>query len=361
AVIQTNPPDRETTTNLADRMIEAARKPITVAGLPVSVGASIGIAIAPAHGTRSDQIMRSADLALYRAKQSGRNTFRIYEVEMDRVAQERRVLERQVSRALEQDQFELHFQPLVEVDSDRVTGFEALVRWNHPDRGSVSPEIFIPVAEQTGAIRAIGEWVLKQACNTAAHWPDDLTLAVNLSVRQFENGRIIRSVTEALEASSLPAGKLEIEVTESVLIEHPEETIEILKELKALGVSIAIDDFGTGYSSLSYLWKFPFDKIKLDQSFVAAIEHDKVACDILRIIGSLGQTLGMRITAEGVETIEQADFLRTIACHQLQGFYFSKPLAPDELPAFLAENLTGRIRQESGPPKKSGRKAAGEK
>jgi diguanylate cyclase (GGDEF)-like protein/PAS domain S-box-containing protein len=358
AVILPSPPDSDTVTELASRLIDVARQPIMIAGLPVSVGASIGIAIAPEHGTRPDQLMRNADLALYRAKQGGRNTFRMFQIEMDRLAQERRVLERQISQALEQDQFELNYQPLIDVESNRIAGFEALVRWNHPDRGTVSPGLFIPVAEQTGAIKAIGDWVLKQACKAAAAWPDDLTVSVNLSARQFENGAIVRSVKEALEESSLDAGKLEIEITESLLIDQPEDTIEMLRQLKEIGLSIAIDDFGTGYSSLSYLWKFPFDKIKLDQSFVAAIENDNVARDILRIIGSLGQTLDMRITAEGVETIEQAEFLRTIACHQLQGFYFSKPLTADDLPAFLVENLTGRIKKDARAKAGPGRKAA---
>ncbi len=348
AVIQTNPPDEADTANLANTLIDAARVPIDIAGQPVSVGASVGVAFAPKHGTRSDQLLRHADLALFRAKQGGRNTYRVFQIEMDRRAQERRVLERQVSQALETNQFVLNYQPLIDVESNQIAGFEALVRWNHPDRGLVAPDDFIPVAERTGAIKAIGDWVLREACKTAATWPEDLTISVNLSARQFENGRIIGSVTEALEQSAIDPKKLEIEITESVLIDQPDDAIDMLKQLKAIGVSIAIDDFGTGYSSLSYLWKFPFDKIKLDKTFVAAIENDKVACDILRIIGSLGETLNMRITAEGVENIEQAEFLRSIACHQLQGFYFSKPLGSDELPAFLVENLTGKMQGKAG-------------
>jgi EAL domain-containing protein (putative c-di-GMP-specific phosphodiesterase class I) len=261
---------------------------------------------------------------------------------MDPDVRERRMLELELRQALKSDELVLHYQPLVSADSNRASGFEALVRWTHPIRGLVAPAEFIPIAEHTGLIRQIGDWTIREACRAASQWPEDLIVAVNLSAKHFQMSDIASVVREALEASGLAPERLEIEITESLLIERPDEVIEKLMDLKQLGVSIAMDDFGTGYSSLAYLLKFPFDKIKIDKSFVTASSEDAVARDILRSITSLGKTLKIRITAEGVETQEQVEFLREIACNQLQGFYFAKPLDEADLASYFLSEFRRR-------------------
>ena len=321
--------------DLAGRVLKTVVEPFEFDGEKMSVGVSIGIFIAPRHGTRPDQLLRNVDLALYRAKESGRNGFKVFESGMDSQARERRALEFDLKYALENKELELFYQPLMGTEENNPVGFEALLRWNHPIRGRISPAEFVPIAENTGLIKSIGEWVIREACRTAASWPAQLTIAVNLSAPQFDKDRIVDVVTSALAETGLAPHRLELEITESLLIERPDEVLATLMRLKEIGVSIAMDDFGTGYSSLSYLLKFPFDKIKIDRSFISAINQDKAACDVLRTIGSLGKTLGIRITAEGVETQEQVNFLRAIACDQLQGFFFAKPLQSEDVPPFL--------------------------
>ncbi len=325
---------------IANALLEAITVPFDIDGEKLQIGISIGIASAPHHGTRPDQLLRNVDLALYRAKESGRNAFKVFESGMDSLARERRALEFDLRYALEGDELELSYQPLVAAEDNKPVGFEALLRWNHPIRGKISPAEFVPIAESTGLINSIGEWVIREACRVAATWPDHLTIAVNLSAPQFNKDRIVDIVASALAESGLRPSRLELEITESLLIDRPDEAIATLVRLKELGVSIAMDDFGTGYSSLSYLLKFPFDKIKIDRSFISAINTDKAACDVLRTIGSLGKSLNIRITAEGVETLEQAEFLRAIACDQLQGFFFAKPLHVNEIPGFLLVNTS---------------------
>lgn len=320
---------------LASNILRSIVEPFELEGEKMVVGVSIGMAMAPRHGTRPDQILRNVDLALYRAKESGRNGYKMFESGMDSQARERRALEFDLKYALENDELELFYQPLVGAEFNNPVGFEALLRWNHPIRGRVSPAEFVPIAESTGLIKAIGDWVIREACRTAATWPEHLTIAVNLSAPQFDKDRIVDVVTSSLAETGLLPGRLELEITESLLIERPDDVLATLMRLKELGVSIAMDDFGTGYSSLSYLLKFPFDKIKIDKSFISAIDHDKAACDVLRTIGSLGKTLGIRITAEGVETEEQVTFLRAIACDQLQGYFFAKPLDSNGVATFL--------------------------
>nr|WP_281354638.1 EAL domain-containing protein [Aurantimonas aggregata] len=327
--------DQDAASGLARRLIEALGPPIEVGGNQFTVGVSIGVAMAPTDGKTGEQLLRSADLALYRAKDDGRGGFRFFQEDMDRVAQERQAIESDLSKAAACQQLCLHFQPLVDAQTSETMGFEALLRWEHPRRGMVSPAVFVPIAEGTGQIRAIGRWVIEEACRAAAVWPDHLTVAVNLSPTQFVGSSIAEIVRDALVASGLEPSRLELEITESLFIKHPGAVLEKLQQLKALGVSIAMDDFGTGYSSLSYLWQFPFDKIKIDRSFVSAIERDQAARDIRQAITTLGSSLKMRITAEGVETEEQAAFLRTLMCNQFQGFLFAKPLAPIEMAAFL--------------------------
>ena len=315
----------------------------------MSIGVSIGIAIAPINGTRPDQILRNADLALYRAKAEGRGTWRFFESQMDSDVRERRMLELELRQALKEGEFVLHYQPLVSAEHNKPSGFEALVRWNHPVRGVVPPAEFIPIAEQTGLIKQIGDWTIREACHAAARWPSDLLVAVNLSAKHFRISDITAVVREALATSRLPPHRLELEITESLLIERPDEVVEKLGELKALGVTIAMDDFGTGYSSLSHLLKFPFDKIKIDRSFVTASPEDVIARDILRSIASLGKTLKIMIAAEGVETQEQVDFLRDIACGELQGFYFAKPLNEIDLARYFLAQFDPRTGRDATP------------
>jgi diguanylate cyclase (GGDEF)-like protein len=325
---------------IANALLSSITVPFDIDEERLQIGVSIGIASAPHHGTRPDQLLRNVDLALYRAKESGRNAFKVFEAGMDSLARERRALEFDLRYALEGSELELSYQPLVAANGNKPVGFEALLRWNHPIRGRISPAEFVPIAESTGLINSIGEWVIREACRVAATWPDHLTIAVNLSAPQFNKDRIVDIVASALAESGLRPGRLELEITESLLIDRPDEAIATLVRLKELGVSIAMDDFGTGYSSLSYLLKFPFDKIKIDRSFISAINTDKAACDVLRTIGSLGKSLNIRVTAEGVETLEQAEFLSAMACDQLQGFFFAKPLHVNEIPAFLLSSTT---------------------
>lgn len=310
-------------------------RPFDIDGEQLQIGVSIGIAFAPHHGTRPDQLLRNADLALYRAKENGRNAFCVFESNMDSVARERRALEFDLRYALEGGELELYYQPFVAAQSGKPIGFEALLRWNHPIRGQISPTEFIPIAEATGLIGLIGEWVILEACRAAASWPEHLKIAVNLSALQFSKDQIVEIVTSSLMRSGLRPDRLELEITESLLIAHPEDAIAKLLHLKNLGVSIAMDDFGTGYSSLSYMLKFPFDKIKVDKSFITSVRNESAASDVLRTIASLGKSLKVKMTAEGVETYEQVEFLRELHFDQLQGFYYSRPLRSEEVPALL--------------------------
>ncbi len=333
---------------LAKNILRAVSGTFEIDGEQITIGISIGLALAPRHGTRPDQILRNVDLALYRAKENGRSGYKIFESGMDSQARERRALEFDLRSAVQNNEMELFYQPLMGAESNKPVGFEALIRWNHPIRGQIAPVEFIPIAEGNGLIKEIGDWVLRQACREAATWPDNLTVAVNLSAQQFDRDRIVDVVVSALSESGLAPNRLELEITESLLIDRPDEVLSTLMRLKDLGVSIAMDDFGTGYSSLAYLLKFPFDKIKIDKSFISAIDTDKAACDVLRTIGSLGKTLNIRITAEGVETEEQVDFLRAIACDQLQGYFFAKPLKQEDISAFLMKTLVGTLANNKG-------------
>jgi len=343
AIILTNNCDAKATGHLAGKLVEAICKPYHLDDETVSIGVSIGIAMAPINGTRPDQILRNADLALYRAKAEGRATFRFFETHMDASIRERRMLELELREALKNGEFVLHYQPLVSAESQQPNAFEALVRWNHPIRGIVPPAEFIPIAEQSGLIQQIGDWTIREACQAAARWPSEIGVAVNLSARHFQMSDINSVVRDALAASGLAPVRLELEITESLLILNPDDVIEKLKEIKALGISIAMDDFGTGYSSLSYLLKFPFDKIKIDKSFVTASSEDVAARDILRTIVSLAKSLKIEITAEGVETKGQVDFLRELACNQLQGYYFAKALNEIDLAVYLMSTIAERI------------------
>jgi diguanylate cyclase (GGDEF)-like protein/PAS domain S-box-containing protein len=335
ALILTEGMSEDVCSRLAERLIEIICQPIDIDGEPLAVGVSIGIAIAPLDGTRPDQLQRNADLALYRAKSDGRSVYRFFESKMDADARERRLLEMELRDAIRNGELILHYQPLVSALDKIPTGFEALVRWQHPIRGLINPAEFIPIAERSSLIVEIGDWTVNRACEAAATWPDHLSVAVNLSAKHFKLSDISMVVRNALETSGLAPHRLELEITEGLLMADIEEVTSKLDELRAIGVTIVMDDFGTGYSSLSYLLKFPFDKIKIDRAFVAASTSDPMARDILRAISSLGTTLRLRITAEGVETPEQAEFLSEIACHTLQGFYFARPLDHIEMPIYL--------------------------
>jgi diguanylate cyclase (GGDEF)-like protein len=330
-------------TELAARIIDSISQAFDVHGHQVMIGTSVGIAIAPTDGNEPDQLLRNADMALYRAKSEGRGTYHFFQPEMDAQMQARRSLELDLRKALLAGEFELYYQPLIDLKSDKVCGFEALVRWNHPERGVIGPDNFIPVAEEIGLIVPIGDWVLKQACRDAMTWPGKLTIAVNLSAVQFRNPALALSVVGALGASGLPASRLELEITETVLLQDDKMVLDVLHQIRALGVRISMDDFGTGYSSLSYLRSFPFDKIKIDRSFIRELGKENDCVAIIRAVTRLGHSLGMITTAEGVETKEQLDILRVEGCTQVQGFLYSQPRPAKEIPALL-QKLRPQVR-----------------
>lgn len=338
AIILTENGDAGNAAKLGGLLINEINKHFEIDGERHSIGVSIGIALAPMNGTRTEQLLRNADLALYRSKSDGRGVFRFFESQMDADEREKRMLEIELKSAIENNEFELLYQPLISTETGLPTTMEALIRWHHPMRGTVSPVEFIPIAEQSPLIQEIGSWSIKRACAAAMEWPNEVAVAVNLSAQHFVGADIVAVTRNALEATGLDPKRLELEITESLLINNTEEVLKILSQLKELGVSIALDDFGTGYSSLSYIMKFPFDKIKIDRSFVKASSDDDAAKAILRMISSLGASLNIRITAEGVETEEQVTFLKSINCQQFQGFLFAKPLKSGDLESFFQEN-----------------------
>jgi diguanylate cyclase (GGDEF)-like protein len=321
---------------LARRLLEVIKEPCVIDGHHLIVGASIGIAVATADAAADpEQLLRNADLAMYRAKADGRGTYRFFEPEMDARAQARRQLELDLRHALMAGGFALHYQPLVDLRTNDIVVFEALLRWSHPQRGAMAPDQFIPVAEETGLIVPIGEWALRRACTDAATWPGNTRVAVNLSPIQFRNGNLVSAVIGALSASQLPAHRLELEITESVLLERTEANLAILRRLRALGVKVSMDDFGTGYSSLSYLRSFEFDKIKIDRSFVRDITNHAESRAIVRAIAAMGVSLGMTTVAEGVETTEQLRYLEAEGCMEIQGYLVSPPVPAGELPRLM--------------------------
>jgi diguanylate cyclase (GGDEF)-like protein len=336
AVIQTAIQSPEEVTSLARRIVETLIEPYDLDGHEVRVGTSIGVAIAPGDGNDPDQLLKSADMALYRAKADGRGMVRFFEAEMDVRIQARHKLEIELRRAVAHGEFAVHYQPIIDLRANRVAAFEALVRWNHPERGVVMPDGFVSVAEDIGLIAPIGEWVLHRACAEAATWPRDIRVAVNLSPSQFRK-TLVATVVHALESSGLSAGRLELEITESVLLQNSETTMSMLRQLHDIGVIISMDDFGTGYSSLSYLHSFPFDKIKIDQSFVNDLGANSNCAAIVKAVTGLGRTLGMKTTAEGVETREQLEWLRSEGCTEVQGYFFSRARHPEELAELIAE------------------------
>ncbi|PZR37373.1 putative bifunctional diguanylate cyclase/phosphodiesterase [Caulobacter segnis] len=346
AVLVAPSPGAAGLSRLARDIVDTLSRPYEVRGHHALIGASIGIAEAPLHADDPDNLLKNADLALYQAKGDGRGAYRFFETAMDLWIQQRRELEMDLRHALEKDELKLFFQPLIGRDGDRIIGFEALLRWQHPRRGLVAPTEFIECAEQWGLINKIGEWVLNEACRTAVAWPSPLTVAVNLSPHQFASGNLVAQVRKALKASRLAPSRLELEITEGLLLQDSATTLDQLAQLKKLGVKIAMDDFGTGYSSLSYLWRFPFDKIKIDRSFVAEMQDNAAIADILRTIALLGRTLNLEVTAEGVETADQARLLSEMRCDQFQGFLYGRPMPVGDIPSFLLANTARRLRGE---------------
>ena len=325
----------------AERLIQVLSVPFEFDGTEMTIGTSIGIALYPGDGENAEELLRNADLALYRAKAEGRGTHHFFEPEMDRQAQNRRVLEHDLRKGLTRGEFELYYQPLIDLASGRVAAFESLLRWNHPERGMVPPAAFIAVAEETGLIVPLGEWVLQAACSEAASWPDGTKIAVNLSPLQFRNRNLVAAVINALARSGLAPARLELEITESVLLAETDSNIATLHQLRSLGVRISMDDFGTGYSSLGYLRSFPFDKIKIDRSFVSEIAQDEDCAAIIRAISGLGRSLRIRTAAEGVETEAQLGRLRDEGCTEVQGYYFSPPRPASEVAGLLEKFGTG--------------------
>ena len=336
AIVQSGLTRPEDAVLLAKRLLEAIADPYLLDGHSVVIGASIGIAMAPGDGDDSEKLLKSADMALSRAKLDARGTFAFFEAALDAKAQSRRKIEVELRDAIQNDVLRPYYQPLIDLQGGRITGFEALVRWPHAERGMVSPAEFIPVAEDTGLINPLGGLMLRRACLDAAAWPDDVRVAVNLSPLQFRSGNLLSVVTDALKHSGLPPRRLELEITETLLLEKSAQVLATLHALRALGVRISMDDFGTGYSSLSYLRSFPFDKIKIDQSFVRDLGANREAQAIIRSIVSLGKGLGVTITAEGVETEAELSCLRAEGCHEGQGFLFSKARPNAEIIGLLA-------------------------
>ena len=325
AIIRTGIEQPDDAAALARRICEAVKQPCELNGHAVMSDTSIGLALAPGDGTDPTELLKNADMALYRAKADGRGTYRFFEPAMDARMKSRRALELALRVALANGEFELHYQPLVNLDDRRITGCEALLRWQHPERGLVPPAEFIPIAEEIGLIVPLGEWVLRQACLDAMQWPSDIKIAVNLSPLQVMNQNLVAVVVGALAAAGLPASRLEVEITESVLMQNSETTLATLHRLRELGVKISMDDFGTGYSSLSYLRSFPFDKIKIDRCFISGLATGDDSVAIVMAIAGLARHLGVATTAEGVETRQQFQQVKALGCSEMQGFLFSPP------------------------------------
>jgi len=337
AIIQLG--NEEQATALATRLIELIKVPFSVDNQRLVIGASIGIVVAEGDYQDSTQLLRAADLAMYRAKAEGRGRFRFFDPEFDRQVNERRDLEIALRTVVDQDALDIHYQPLVNLQTGRISGFEALSRWEDPQRGFVPPSTFIPLAEEIGLIGVIGRRVLKRACAQAATWPEEVTVAVNLSPAQFQGGQLVSSVKDALASSGLAPSRLELEITESIFLQGSESNLAVLSQLGDLGVKISMDDFGTGYSSLSYLRSFAFDKIKIDKSFIRDLTTSKASVAIVRAVCGLARSFGASTTAEGVETDSQLAQIRAEGCTEVQGYIFSEPLPADQIPALLARLL----------------------
>ena len=334
--------DVDAAIKLANQLIELVAAPVQVESHPLNVAASVGIAVSRGEGDTMDELLKCADLAMYRAKEDGRGAmgpgaYRMFDPEMDEAAQSVLKLKSDLRRALSHNEFVLHYQPIVAAESCKVMSFEALVRWQHPQLGLLGPNVFLPLAESTGLIVQIGDWVLREACREAMHWPEDVKVAVNLSPVQFQRGSLVATAVSALAEAGLAPNRLELEITETVLLDKTDRNLRTLESLRELGVRISMDDFGTGYSSLSYLRTFPFDKIKIDQSFVRSLSRDGRSMTIVSAIAGLGQSFGITTVAEGVETADQIDCLIMKGCSELQGRFYSMPVPANEVAKLLVK------------------------
>jgi predicted signal transduction protein with EAL and GGDEF domain len=348
AIVQTAVKGTDDVTGLVHRIYEAIRAPYECLGHQVTTDASIGIALSPQDGSDLDQILKNADLAMYAAKAAGRHTFRFFDPDMDAQVRARRMLEMDLRQAITEGGLEVYYQPCLGLQDNRITGCEALVRWRHPQRGMISPAEFIPIAEETGLINQLGEWVLTTACAEAATWPGNIRLAVNVSPVQFRSDTLALKVIAALAASGLAASRLELEITEAVLIRDDDAALAVLHQLRAIGVRIALDDFGTGYSSLSYLQRFPFDKIKIDRCFVTDIAAPEGSASIVEAVVNIAAARRMTTTAEGVETEQQRDLLRALGCSEMQGYLFSAPKPAADVRQLLLTHQQGPEAASSG-------------
>ncbi len=324
----------------ADRIVVAMRRPVTLENQHVNISISMGVALSPSHGRKVDVLMAHADMALYAAKAAGRDQYLMFNVDLERAIKRRRALEEEVKHAAHEELFTINYQAQYNSAGTQILGFEALLRLRTRDGVEVPPSEFIPIAEQLGLITQIGTWVIGQACRVAMAWPDTISVAVNLSPMQFASGGIAQTISDALKITGLKPNRLEVEITEGLLMQNTQDVLNELNSIRALGVSIAMDDFGAGYSSLSYLWRFPFDKIKIDRSFVQAFEkNDMNAQNVLGTIVVLGHSLNMSVTVEGVETAAQAQFVRALNCDQVQGFFFSRPLPQQDLATLILKSF----------------------
>jgi len=339
--------------HMARKFVEVLSRPVEWEEHVLSSPISVGVALVPDDGVDASRLWTAASIALEEAIEAGRNCYRFFAAETERQTQKQRELEQTITEAYERGYFELHYQPIIELKTRKLRGFEALIRLNHPEKGMISPADFIPVAEKTGDIQKIGAWCLEEACYTASFWPPDLTVSVNLSPIQFNSGQLISVLRRALDASNFPAYRLELEVTEGLLLGNVDVVKEQLSVLRDMGIAVALDDFGTGYSSLSYLWQFPFSKIKIDQSFIRAIEATPSAPGILKTIIALGRYLGVPMTAEGIETAEQARFLERAGCQLAQGYLFSRPVPGTEVAGIILKDFTKSLSRKSAPRKRA--------
>jgi diguanylate cyclase (GGDEF)-like protein len=340
-VLQSRVTSLEEAGKTAMRLLQAVSVPLDIDGHRVHTTASIGIALAPHDGIDPDELLKKSDMALYAAKADGRGVFRFFEPAMDDAAQARRALEMDLRNALGRGEMEVYFQPLFDLVSGRICACEALLRWHHPERGLISPGEFIPIAEETSLIIQLGEWVLKQACAEAMRWPEDVRVAVNLSPAQFKDGNLTGVVMRALARSGLAADRLELEITETVLLHDSHATIRAMGQLQKLGVRMSLDDFGTGYSSLSYLRKFPFQKIKIDGSFVRDLGADDGSVAIVRAVAGMGADLGMDIVVEGIETEAQLRIVKAEGCREGQGYFLGRPMPVEAIRKRIAEEANG--------------------
>lgn len=349
AIVQVDLEEPREATAFAQRLADAIGQPCDIDGHPIVARITIGLAIAPQNGVDAHQLLKNAEIALHRAKLDDPGTWRFFEAEMGHLVEARRTMETELRGALANGEFEVFYQPFYNVQSREICAFEALLRWRHPLRGMVLPDQFIPLLEETGLIVPIGEWVLRTACAEASSWPSHINVSVNLSSVQFRNRTPVKAVVDALSTSGLGAHRLELEITETVLMQNNEAALAALHRLHELGTKISMDDFGTGYSSLSYLRSFPFDKIKIDRSFIQDLTQKKEGIAIVRAIAALGTSLNLAITAEGVETVEQFAIVRAEGCTEVQGFFFSPPVPVNAIPELLKAVSPDPARRGFGP------------